>query len=60
MIELRDLASLLPCSASLAARKPIMGMPVLITKLEQMTLRELIAIAKLAHTGFSLGCPCTG
>jgi hypothetical protein len=48
------------CFASLAARNPTTGMPVLITKLEQMTLRELIAIAKLAHTGFSLGCPCIG
>ena len=60
MIGLRDPVSLLPRSASLAALKPTTGMSVLITKLEQMTLRELIAMAKLAHTGFSLGCPCSG
>jgi hypothetical protein len=47
-------------STSLIALCPTTGIPILITKLEQMTLRELIAMAKLAHTGFSLGCPCTG
>jgi hypothetical protein len=44
----------------LVALYPTTGIFVLITKLEQMTLRELIAMAKLAHTGFSLGCPCAG
>jgi hypothetical protein len=34
-------------------------MPVHITKLEQITLRELIAIAKLAYTGFNLRRPYT-
>jgi hypothetical protein len=45
---------------SLAALNPTPGNFVLITKLEQITLRLLKAIAKLAHTGFNLGCPLAG
>lgn len=44
----------------LDALNPMKGILVLITRLEDMTLRELKAMAKLAHTGFSLGCPWTG
>jgi hypothetical protein len=44
----------------LDALNPMKGILVLITRLEDMTLRELNAMAKLAHTGFSLGCPWTG
>ena len=39
---------------------PTTGHLVLNTKLEQITLSELNAIAKLAHTGPNLGCPLTG
>ena len=39
---------------------PTKGTLVLNTKLEQITLKELNAMAKLAHTGPSLGCPLTG
>jgi hypothetical protein len=47
------------CSASLAALNLTKGMPVLSTKLEQITLRELITIAKLTYRAFSLRRLCT-
>jgi hypothetical protein len=56
-LPLRNLAQPFPCSSSLAVRKPTTGILVLIIKLEEMTLRELSAIAKLAQTGLNLGCP---
>jgi aspartyl/asparaginyl beta-hydroxylase (cupin superfamily) len=58
--ELKAIFYSLSYLPSLVALNPTPGNFVLITKLEQITLRLLKAIAKLAQTGFNLGCPLAG